>query len=219
MGPRYRVYDSEVFSADKSLVTTGSFDNGIQGWTGTNVNVSHDRSAAGRLDGAGALHSSEQIRYGVDWASAKIVGPKVPLTAGKEYTLVFSAKATEHRHIRASVGINSEILMITPDWTRMVTTFVARKTANQLISFDVGRKSTPAWSDSVHLFEGNADVFRRDFEGGIVVVNATDRERTVELGETFQRIRGTGQDPINNGEKLSSVRIGPWDTAILVRLP
>lgn len=219
IGPRYRVYDAEVFSADKSLIATGSFDDGIQGWSGTNVAVSHDQSAEGHLDGAGALHSGPQIRYGVDWVSAKIVGPKAALTAGKEYTLVFSAKATEHRQIRSNVGGNSEIFQITPNWTRHVMTFVAGTTKNHILSFDVGRDSTPVWIDSVHLFEGNADVFRRDFDGGIVVVNATDRERTVDLGETFQRIQGTGQDPINNGEKLRSVRISPWDAAILVRLP
>ena len=98
-------------------------------------------------------------------------------------------------------------------------TFTAQSTASQNVSFLVGRDDTPVWIDSVYLFEGNTNIFRRDFDGGTVVVNATERVRTVDLGETFQRIKGTGQDPINNGQRLRSVTIDPWDAAILVRIP
>jgi hypothetical protein len=50
-----------------------------------------------------------------------------------------------------------------------------------------------------------------------VVVNATPTARTVALGGTFQRIRGTGQDPLNDGASLTQVTIAPYDSAILVR--
>ncbi len=219
LGPRERVYDSEAFAPRKSLLLGGDFESGIEEWTGTNVNVAQDRSPAGYMDGTSGLHAGPQIRYGTDFASARISGPRIDLTEGKEYTLVFAARTSEHRLIRASVGGISEQYMITPEWTRNVMTFTATQTRGYRIAFDVGMDSTPVWIDSVYLFEGNADVFRRDFEGGAVVVNATARERVVELDETMQRIRGTGQDPINNGAKITTVRIAPWDAAILVRLP
>jgi hypothetical protein len=69
----------------------------------------------------------------------------------------------------------------------------------------------------VYFFEGNANVFMREFEKGIVVVNATPTSRTVDLGGTFLRIRGTGQDPINDGSSVSRVTVAPYDAAILVR--
>jgi hypothetical protein len=51
----------------------------------------------------------------------------------------------------------------------------------------------------------------------VVVVNATPSSRTVDLGGTFQRIRGTGQDPINDGASLTQVTLAPYDATILVR--
>ena len=72
------------------------------------------------------------------------------------------------------------------------------------------------WLDSVYVFEGNPNVFRRDFDNGIVVVNATPSSKTVNLDGTFKRIKGT-QDAVNNGATLSSVTIPAYDSPLLVR--
>jgi hypothetical protein len=218
-GPRYRLYDAAAFAPKNSLLDGGDFDANLQGWSGDNVNVTRDTAAANRMDGAGALRASNQVRYSSDYFGARINGPRVSVTKGKEYTLVFSAKAGSHRVIQAAVGGESEKFAIPDTWVRRVMTFTAQSTASQNVFFLVGRDDTPVWIDSVYLFEGNANIFRRDFDGGIVVVNATERARTVDLGETFQRIKGTGQDPINNGQRLRSVTIDPWDAAFLVRIP
>ena len=135
LGPRYRIYDAASFAPGRSLVTIGTFDANIQGWSGNNVNVSRDTSAGNHLDGSGALRASNQLQGGSSWDSAKITGPTVSLTKGEEYTLVFSAKATEHRRIRSSVGGITEKFSIAPAWTRRVMTFTASKTGNFLFIF------------------------------------------------------------------------------------
>jgi len=60
-------------------------------------------------------------------------------------------------------------------------------------------------------------VYRREFEHGIVVVNATDAERRVTFDEEFERVRGT-QDPVtNDGSIISEITLPPFDGAILLR--
>ena len=95
--------------------------------------------------------------------------------------------------------------------------FKAKANGNQSLSFYVGREDTTVNLDSVYLFNSNANVFRRDFENGIVVVNATPDYKTVNLNGSFQRIKGFQDAAVNNGATLSSVVIKPWDAAILVR--
>ncbi|MBA3565219.1 MAG: hypothetical protein H0W33_14695, partial [Gammaproteobacteria bacterium] len=68
------------------------------------------------------------------------------------------------------------------------------------------------------VFDETANVFRRDFENGIVLANATPRSRTINLGGSFLRIQGTQDAAINNGSKVSTVTLPPYDGLLLVRL-
>ncbi len=219
LGPRYRIYDPVAFAPNRNLLSSGDFDSGTQGWSGFNVSVTQDTSPGGQLDGPGALRAFPPGKYTADIDGAQIDSPKVSLVKGREYTLVYSAKATEHRVIRPSVGGIGTRALVSDQWARFVTTFKPMRTGTQTVTFGVGRESTGIWFDSVYLFEGNANIFRRDFEGGIVVVNATDNPQTIDLGQVFQRIKGTGQDPVNDGARVRSVTIPAWDAAILVRIP
>jgi hypothetical protein len=60
---------------------------------------------------------------------------------------------------------------------------------------------------------------RRDFEHGIVLVNLSDRPRTVSFDHPYRRLRG-GQDPVtNNGQVVWTVSVPPHDGLILLREP
>lgn len=217
-GLGYRVYDKAAFAPEKNLLSGGDFDSALGSWSGQNVSVSRDTSRGNFLDGSGAMHISRQRDFSASKEGAQVIGPSVRLTAGKQYTLAFAAKSSEPRTMQAAVGWQSVQKMDVPDrWVRRVVTFEATGSGNYNIRFEVGRESTEVWIDSVYLFEGNANVFRRDFDNAVVVVNATPSARTIALGETLRRIRGTGQDPINNGATLTQVTIAPYDAAILVR--
>jgi hypothetical protein len=213
-GPRERVFDSAAFAPERSLIADGTFDTATTGWSASNVTLSRDTET--RLEGTGALRVSKQINYQEAETGASVSGPTVTLESGAEYTLAFAVKSSEARTIKVAIGGQDEELFIPASWSRQVFTFKASSTKTSL-RFNVGHENTDLWIDSVYLFKGNADVFRRDFDNAVVIVNATPSSRTVDLGGTFQRIQGTGQDPINNGARITSVTVAPYDSAILVR--
>lgn len=215
IGPYERVYDEQAFDPGRSLLTNGGFETGINGWRFTNINASVVSTV--RLAGQNALNIRYHQEYTRNVDSAKVTGEAVYLTAGKEYTLAFAVKATKMREISVRVqGIKSKFLVPT-DWTRVVHTFKAETSGWAAPTFLMGRENIPVYLDEVYLFEGNANVFVREFDNGIVVVNATPSQRWIDLGQPFQRIRGTGQDPINNGATITSVTLPAYDAAILVR--
>lgn len=60
-------------------------------------------------------------------------------------------------------------------------------------------------------------VWRRDFQNGIALVNSTDRAQTVDLDGDFERLHGTQDPSVNNGEIGSTVTIPAKDGLILLR--
>lgn len=215
VGPRQRVYDSALFAANRSLVSNGGFEAGANGWSGNNVSIKQVTNTA--AEGSASLHVSGHLKYDDKLASTKVQGPAVAITAGKQYTLAFAAKSSAMRQMNVRVNGTQGQFLIPDRWTRVVYTFTASNSGNFRPQFYLGQEDTQVWLDAVYLFEGNANVFRRDYEHGIVVVNATPSARTVDLGGTFKRIRGTGQDAINDGSSVTKVTLPAWDAAILVR--
>lgn len=64
---------------------------------------------------------------------------------------------------------------------------------------------------------GSPGVWRRDFDGGSVFVNATAAARTIRFGGGYEKLRGT-QDPATNaGGVVDAVTIPPEDGIILLR--
>ena len=216
-GLRQRLYDDTQFSPGQSRLQGGDFESGVGGWTGKELTVSRETSSANVRDGAASLRLNTPGTYQKDLYQAHARSPRVSLSANTQYTLVFSAKASRLREIEVSIGGHSERYMVGPDWQRLVVAFKTNTSSNDYIRFNVGRESTQVWLDSVHLFTGNPNVFRRDFDNGIAVVNATPNSKTINLGEPFKRIKGN-QDSVNSGATVSSVTIPPYDSAILVRL-
>lgn len=216
LGERVRVYAEAAFAKNKSLVSNGSFDSNLVGWSGTNVSISADSNS--KVEGTRSLRISKHQSYANKPPQAQVLGETVSLQAGVEYTFAFAVKASKPRQLNVAIGNSSTQTFLVPDhWVRRVMTFTATKSGSHRIKFQVGKDDTQVWLDAIYLFKGNASLFQRDFENARVVVNATPKSRTVNLGGTFRRIKGTGQDSINNGASVSSVTVAPYDAAILVR--
>lgn len=62
------------------------------------------------------------------------------------------------------------------------------------------------------------DVFRRDFEHGISLVNMGDQPRTIKLERTYRHLRGAQDPTVNNGAEVRSVTIPANDGVILLRV-
>lgn len=63
---------------------------------------------------------------------------------------------------------------------------------------------------------GDGNVWKRSYEGGIVICNPTDAEVTVDLGGWYHLIYGQQLPEINTGERVRQVTIGPRDGRILI---
>jgi hypothetical protein len=60
-------------------------------------------------------------------------------------------------------------------------------------------------------------LWRRDFEHGVVLVNSTDLPQTADFDGDFERLHGTQDPNVNNGEISNSVEIPAKDGLILLR--
>lgn len=126
------------------------------------------------------------------------------------------------------------------DWRRMRFGLTSTLLGNGYFSFDFGdQEHAQLWSyDEYDVYLGEPkgaartigssvggqanptfpqNVYRRDFERGLVLVNATDAQQTITFDEEFERVHGV-QDPVaNDGTIVSDVMLPPQDGLILLR--
>jgi hypothetical protein len=214
LGEFVRLYDAEAFAPDRSLLADGDFESGLGEWTGRGVSVGLTAQA---FEGNGALHAGAMNPVTEALTAAQIKGPRLALKAGTEYTISFEAKASAVRSIRVDLGTFGDRFILGTEWRRYVMAFRQDVTETVPLLISVGREDVPVSIDDVYLFEGNANVFRRDFEHGIALANATPSSRTIDLGGTFRRIKGTQDPDVNDGATVTSVTLSPYDGLLLVR--
>ena len=215
MGHRVRLYDPTAFAPGRTLLGNGGFEAGTAGWTTKNVTISRDKNNA--VEGVASLRVSGHTSFGEKLSATFVRGPGFNVQKGKRYTIAFAVKASSVREIQVAVAGQGATYLVPEQWTRIVRSFTAKETGVATPKFNLGREDTRVWLDAVYIFEGEANVFFRDFENGAVVVNATPSVQTVDIGGVYQRIQGTGQDPINDGSVVTKVTLPPYDAAILVR--
>jgi hypothetical protein len=75
-------------------------------------------------------------------------------------------------------------------------------------------------ADALAMGDGGAvrSVWRRDFEHGIVVVNPTKGDQTVDLGGAFRKILGVRDSVFNNGSMIDTIVLPQRSGAVLLRL-
>ncbi|HEX5786627.1 MAG TPA: SdrD B-like domain-containing protein, partial [Woeseiaceae bacterium] len=213
LGPFQRIYADADFAATKSLMGNNTFDSNLNGWDSKQVAIS--RVTSGTMDGAGAMRVGRPSLSGGEFG-AQIIGESVTTAAGTPYTLVFSARASDYRDIKVTLGNESFPVPVGERWRRYVVTMNPGSGSTRL-KFIVGGEDTELWFDSVYLFRGDANVFRREFENGIAIANATGQSRTIDVGAGFRRISGTQDPNVNNGNRVTSVTLAPYDGIVLVR--
>ena len=83
--------------------------------------------------------------------------------------------------------------------------------------FGLGQTTGTVFIDDVQLQTGSREVWRRDYSGGTVLVNATGMTKHIKLGATFRKIRGIQIPAINDGRQVNQVTLQPRDGIILRR--
>jgi hypothetical protein len=62
-----------------------------------------------------------------------------------------------------------------------------------------------------------SDIWQRNYENGIVLVNATSTSITILLDGTFRKIKGTQDPVVNDGSLVTQVTLQQKDGIILLR--
>jgi hypothetical protein len=211
LGKFKRIYDLAVFDKANSLMPNGEFATDLTNWVGFSLNITRDP--------AGFLKASTMTTYQGQPVGAYVRNTTaIALANDQEYTLCFSAKASAHREVTVQFGSHpNQRFPVGPNWRKYVMTWKQSGASTPRCHWGLGGENTEFWLDNVYLFAGNANVFRRDFEKGIAIANATPNPVTVQLGGTFRLINGTQDPTVNNGAQVTSVTLDAWDGRILIR--
>jgi hypothetical protein len=184
----------------------GGFEDPLDGTWGHWANATAGAVATFAQDTTVAAEGSTSARVdvtdageGVDWHVSLYQSDR-SLVAGTVYDLVFQARAAAPHPIAVnaqkqvddwrSYGLWREFALDT-EWRTYTATFEASETATDArIGFQVGAQTGTVWLDDVHLRVHPADVFRREFDNGLVLLNGSREAQTVDVGPGFSRITG-----------------------------
>ncbi|MDP3480460.1 MAG: carbohydrate binding domain-containing protein [Desulfoprunum sp.] len=213
-----------------NLLPDASFETSLGGWnlwfdSGYAASVSRDSQTAAAGVASARIDVSQS--QGTDWQVSFSHGT-LPVISGKSYTLSFWAKADRAgRSLSSWVQqsddpwrqyVNFGAVQLGTDWRyyELSATTDGSNSAAELL-FGLGQAIGTVWLDDIRLQNGSRQVWRRDYERGTIVVNATSVAQIVPLGAAFRKIQGH-QDPVNNdGRLVQTVTIPPFDGLILLK--
>jgi hypothetical protein len=161
---------------------------------------------------------------GTDW-HVSFWAPGRSLTAGTTYALRFRARADRERQLSLgaqkdkapwnSYGLSRQVTL-GPAWRDYEVTFTASASApaDARIQFHVGATTGTVWLDDVSLRPAGPDVWRRDYECGLVLLNASPSVQTIDVGPGFHRLNGQ-QAPrhqfiLDDADAAFAVVSGTW---------
>jgi len=163
--------------------------------------------------------------HGVDWEASFSYEP-IEVTQQQDYTLSFWAKADASRSITVWVQQSQEPwqesldfgkVLLKDTWQQYVISVPAiRSEKKATLNFGVGAALGKVRLDEIRLQKGSQDVYWREFEGGLVLVNATSQAQTVFLPRTYRKMHGKQVPFINDGSLVKEVRLLERDGIILL---
>jgi hypothetical protein len=202
LGPALRIATSQA--ADRELMQNGGFEselagtwslwcdtkNGCAATAGRDTRFKHSGDAAARVTITGACRQG-----GIEFTQSKR-----SLEQGRSYSLAFWARASQPMELLAisskgspdwdNYGL-SQTVPLTTQWQPVTLSFEATRTVQDArIQFLFGGETGQVWIDEVSLKERGEEVFRRDFQHGLVLLNGARRRQTVDVGDGFMHLKG-----------------------------
>lgn len=215
-----------------SLAADGTFEVDFNLWTLYNdprytSTISLDSTTAGqgaqsaRIDVASTVGDLDVVLY-----AAPMVEMIQPST---DYVVSFWAKSDPPQVMRAwmadmntpgdAVEIVGDNIPVISQWQYYelpIRTSIATPQAGLYLG--VGREIGSVWFDDIQFQVGSSrQLWQREFEHGLVIVNATASPRVVQLGAPFRKINGTQDPAVNNGSVVETITVPAWDGVILLR--
>jgi hypothetical protein len=184
-----------------NLVVNGSFESAIGDpwhlWAATGYTAAITRDTANSAAGAACARADVTQAAGTDW-QIEFAQYNRSLTQDVSYTLTFWARSSTNRFISVSSQKGSpdwrnyglyQRLAITTNWQTYSVTFTANATVSDArLQFFLGETTGTVWLDDVQLVPSPPQVFRRDFNNGIALLNATRQPQDVAVGTGFHRL-------------------------------
>jgi uncharacterized protein (TIGR03437 family) len=198
-------YTQLTSGSGPNLISNGGFEQGLAGWY---LFVEQDGQAAATatIDSTVAAVGNNSLLVSVtspdssNW-NVNLSQGSLPFVAGTTYQLQFWARANAPVAITVNTqggppnytayGLYTQV-NLTTTWQLYTLSFQAPVTANDAaVLFNLGLAAANIWIDGVQLSAAPANIYRRDFTLGMVLLNGTNAPQTIAPGAGFQRFKGT----------------------------
>jgi hypothetical protein len=220
LGPMSRL----TFSTGPEILRNGAFVDGLEEWfslaTAADAAIAIDTGVF-RSAPAAATMRVQSVAAGGElkaWHNDLVLERDASYTltvwtrADRDMDLVLELYSTDCPNNRC---LRAKTLRVTNQWLQSIFSFVAPASTAASLNLFV-REAGNVWIDDVSLRRGSSDVFRRDFENGIVLLNYTDEARTITLDDTFTRLDIPGS-AVFDGATVTHESVSAWDGRVLLR--
>jgi hypothetical protein len=193
------------------------------GWTfAASVPATRTRDAGTAAVGNASVRINVPTAAQFEWSVNMNTVGTLNVVNGRAYAATFWAKASALRTLPVVMGVAGagevarRTVDLTTTWRRYQAVLVPRATGVGTLSFFLSGAAGDVWLDDVHMQEGVTNLWRRDFQNGIVLVNPGPSGLTVDLGGTFRRIAGVVDPVTNDGLPGALVTVGPSDARFML---
>jgi hypothetical protein len=205
--------------AGPDLVVNPGFETDLSGWTFTNNGIPCTLTRDATTAGAGSASAHATVSAPGSIAGDVVLGTvaKWPIVAYTYYSATFWAKASAPRAITVAADyLAATRITITTDWRRYQVTFVPQLSGTVGVQFYLAETAGDVWLDDIHFQNDVTNLYRRDFQNGIVLVNPTAQVMTTTLEREYRKILGTRDPVINDGATVTQVTVNPSDALFLI---
>jgi hypothetical protein len=206
-------------------VTNSDFENSVTDGWGLWAHASVAATVTQDTTTAAKGRASVRIRIpnagAADWYTVFRTTGALAMQAGQSYSATFWAKASKPRNITISAAVPGtsyvlSYLGVSTEWRQYQVILVPKAACVAQLYLSVAADDGDVWFDDVHFQEGATNLYRRDFQNGIVLVNPAARSLTTPLETSFRKILGTADRIVNDGSWVTEVTVPPSDALFLI---
>jgi hypothetical protein len=204
-------------------VTNPGFEVDLSGWRfnawvpGTLV-----RDDVGAPEGTWSAHVHVGQTSPYAYNVGLVTNGTLSVFANAAYSVTFWARASAPRNFTVAIGMTgqpavaAQIVDLTVEWKRYQIVLSPATSGSAQLQFHFANALGEVWLDDVHFQAGVSNLYRRDFQNGIVLVNPSGTPMTVPLERPFRKIAGSVSPEVNDGSTVTSVTVPPSDAIFLI---
>ncbi len=211
-------------STEDATAGNPGFETDLSGWTfWTSAGASVQRDVTTKAIGVASAHLIVPIaQNGIRAVTLTTFGYLI-YWPNSSYVASFWARAAAPRSIQVSAvhpitgaAYGGGDVNLDATWRHYEVSMNNPSEVIAALQFRVGGTPIDVWIDDAHFTRTGINVYRRDFERGIVLVNPNAAPLPVLLEQSYRKILGT-RDPLNDGSSFTQTEIPPWDALFLIR--